>query len=89
MYPSISLNGGKTGFKIVGPSLSLSLQFSLCQRNSFSKNASFTSFACLPYYCESSDKSQRILNEISVKLAIKLYFTIDKFVPSLFSLTPF
>ena len=44
---------------------------------------SFESFTSIPYIQGVSDKIQRVLNEVGVKVAMKPHLTIRKFLPSL------
>ena len=43
---------------------------------------SFESFACLPYIRGVSDKIQRSLNEIGVRVAMRPFLTIGRYLPS-------
>ena len=44
---------------------------------------SFKSFTCLPYFHGTTDKIQRVLNDVGVRVAIRLFVTIGKSLPSL------
>ena len=56
-----------------------------CFRSSLlsSSKPSYTSFTSLPYIQGMSDKIQRVLNEVGVKVGMKPYLTIQKLLPSL------
>ena len=43
---------------------------------------SFQSFTCLPYIHGTTDKIQRVLNDVGVKVAMRPFVTIGKSLPS-------
>ena len=51
--------------------------------NNPSPPTQYESFTSLPYIRGVSDKIQRILNQIGIKVAMKPYLTISKYLPSL------
>ena len=51
-------------------------------RDNSSPQPEYESFTCLPYIRGVSDKIQRILNKIGIKVAMKPYLTIGKYLPS-------
>ena len=64
-----------------------SLQFSrykkACQHTSFDSQHSFSAFTTLPYIQEVSDKIQRVLNSVGVKVALEPLLTIGRYLSSL------
>ena len=43
---------------------------------------SFKSFTCLPYIYGTTDKNQRVLNDVSIRVAMRPFVTIGKSLPS-------
>ena len=42
----------------------------------------FKSFTCLPYIHGTTDKIQRVLNDVDVRVAMRPFVTIEKSLPS-------